>query len=59
MACKKFTASISISITLFPLKDEILMRSLNLFLSFPCKKSTRVCLRKEIKYSQSIFLKKR
>lgn len=55
MACKKFTASISISITLFPLKDEILMRSLNLFLSFPFKKSTCVCLRKAIKYSQSIF----
>lgn len=60
MACKKLTASISVCmVTLSPLKAEILMRSLNLILSFPFKKSTCVSLRKARKYSQSTFKKKK
>lgn len=59
MACKKLTAGISVStITLFPVKAEILMRSLNLILSLPFKKSTCVSLRKATKYFQSTFKKK-
>lgn len=63
MACNKLTASRSISvITLFPLKVEVLLRSLNLILSFPFRKSTCVglenlCWRKAM-FSINLFFRK-